>query len=381
MQQAGRAVEELPLMTRRIVLYGATGYTGRLVATRLSKARMRPVLAGRSLQSLHALGVTLGKGLETFAADVADHEGLLALIREGDVVVSTAGPFTRFGTPVAEACVVQRATYIDSCGEPPFIRMVFEQLGPVAASRDTTLIPGFGFEFVAGNVASALALQAAGDGAQRVDVGYFLTGRRLGRLSAGTRASAGQAALVPHYAWRDSQLVDITAGDRIVGFPVDGSVRQAFAIGGSEHFALPRLHPELREVGVYLGGPKSQRVAKVAASVVASARKVPGAQRIVGRATSLPSVREGPDEEVRARFGTMVIATAYDADDQPLHSVRMAGVDPYTFTSRLLAWAAQHLSQATAPLEPGTLGPVQAFGLDTLVQACADAGLEVVPES
>ena len=54
-------------MSRRIVLYGATGYMGRLVATALAEARVRPVLAGRNVQSLHSLGVTLGRGLDTVA--------------------------------------------------------------------------------------------------------------------------------------------------------------------------------------------------------------------------------------------------------------------------------------------------------------------------
>src|SRR5438309_3955898 len=190
-------------MSRRIVLYGATGYTGRLVAAQLAEARIRPVLAGRNLQSLHALGVTLGRGLDTVAADVADHEGLLALIREGDVVLSTVGPYSRYGTPVIEACVVQKATYVDCCAEPGFLRAAFEGLGPVAVNRGATLIPGFGYEYIAGNVAATLALDATGYRAQRIDVGYFLTGKVRGSMSTGTRASVGQSALVPHFAWRD----------------------------------------------------------------------------------------------------------------------------------------------------------------------------------
>ena len=367
-------------MSRRIVLYGATGYTGRLVAAQLAEAKVRPVLAGRNLQGLHALGVTLGHGLDTFAADVSDHDALLTLIHEGDVVVSTVGPFSRLGTPVAEACVVQRATYVDCCSEPGFVRMVFEALGPVAANRGSTLISGFGYEFVAGNVAATLALEATGFRAQRVDIGYFLTGKRRGTMSSGTRASVGGAVLAPHFAWRERQLVDITAGDRVIGFALDGSVLPGLSIGGAEHLTIPRQRPWIREVGVYLGGPRSQVGAKIARSVVAGASKVPGVPKIVRWTSALPRVKEGPDDDTRAQFGSAVVASAYDSEDRQLHTVRLTGVDPYTFTARMLAWVAMHLSKQETPLKAGTLGPVEAFGLGTLVEACADAGLRVVTE-
>ena len=368
-------------MSRRIVLYGATGYTGRLVAAQLAEAKVRPVLAGRSLQGLHALGVTLGRGLDTVAADVADHDALLTLIREGDVVVSTVGPFTRLGTPVAEACVVQRATYVDCCGEPAFVRTIFEGLGPVATNRGASLISGFGYEFVAGNVAASLVLEATGYRAQRVDIGYFLTGKRRGTMSSGTRASLGGAALAPHFAWRDRQLVDIVAGDRVIGFALNGSVLPGLSIGGAEHLTIPRQRPWVREVGVYLGGPRSQVGAKVVRSVVAGASKVPGVPELVRWTASLPRVKEGPDDDTRAQFGSAVVASAYDAEDRQLQTVRLAGVDPYTFTARMLAWVAMLLSKQDTPLKPGALGPVEAFGLGTLVAACADAGLQVVDEA
>ena len=81
------------LVSRRIVLYGASGYTGRLVAEALVQARARPVLAGRSHQNLAALGVHLGKGLDIAVADAAVPESLLDIIQKVDVVVNTAGPF------------------------------------------------------------------------------------------------------------------------------------------------------------------------------------------------------------------------------------------------------------------------------------------------
>src|SRR6266511_683598 len=109
----------------KIVLFGATGYTGRLVAGALVAAGAAPLLAGRDQKRLDAL--------ETAIADAARPESLRALLEQGDVLVSTVGPFALRGAAALRAAVQAGATYLDSAGEPSFIREVFEVEGPRAA--------------------------------------------------------------------------------------------------------------------------------------------------------------------------------------------------------------------------------------------------------
>jgi short subunit dehydrogenase-like uncharacterized protein len=367
-------------VSRRIVIYGASGFVGRRVAQSLLDAKLRPVLAGRSLQSLHALGVQLGHGLDTAAADVRDAEALLELIRPGDVVVSTVGPYAAYGTPVAEACVVRGADYLDCSAEPSFLRSVFHALGPFAANRGVTMIPGFGFEGLAGTIAASRALEAAGNRADRVDVGYFLAGKRRRLLSSGARAAIGAEALAAHFAWRDRQLVECRAGDRVIGFAVDGTVLPGLSVGSLEHLVLPRTRPWVREVGVYVGGPRSETAARVAGAVVGGARSIPGLPRLVRWTAALPRVNETPDDEALAQAQATVVAAAYDAEDRPLASERLSGGDPYGFTALMLTWAARRLAACAPGQNPGVLGPVEVFGLQTLVEASAEAGLGASPQ-
>ena len=364
-------------MTRRIVLFGASGYTGRLVAEALVRAKARPVLAGRSHQNLAALGVKLGKGLETVVADVARPDSLLELIHPHDVFISTVGPFMRFGRPAVEAAIYKRATYLDSCGEPPFIRTVFEELSPIAEQAGVALLPAFAYEYVAGNVAASIALEGLHDTATRVDVGYFLRGSYRGGISNGTRASVAGVAFVSHFAWRDGALQTVRASDRTRSFLIDGTERHGLAIGGAEHITLPRLVPSLREVGVYLGGPRGRRSARLTSTALAAAAKIPGAQSTAGWVTRLPSGTAGPDAERRHRTRSDIVATAYDEDGRELRTVRLSGADPYTFTGELLAWAAIQLSKTDID-KSGAVGPVEAFGLGPLRDATAAAGLPVV---
>src|ERR1700759_5134483 len=106
-------------MASRIVLFGATGYTGDLTARALVKRGVRPVLAGRSANKLAQLSAELG-GLEYALADVTDPASVAAVVEQGDVLVSTVGPFDRYGQAALAAVVAKGAHYLDSNGEPPF---------------------------------------------------------------------------------------------------------------------------------------------------------------------------------------------------------------------------------------------------------------------
>ena len=85
-------------MAGRIVLFGATGYTGDLTARALVDRGARPVLAARNEARVRALAEELG-GLEWAVADVARPDSVRALVERGDVLVSTVGPFARWGEP------------------------------------------------------------------------------------------------------------------------------------------------------------------------------------------------------------------------------------------------------------------------------------------
>ena len=187
-------------MPSRIVVFGATGYTGCKTAEELVARGERPVLAGRTADRLAALAARLG-GLETAVADVADPPSVAALVERGDVLVATVGPFVRFGRPAVEAAIEKGANYLDSTGEPPFIREVFERYGPGAARTGVGLLTAMGYDWVPGNLAGALALERAGDSAVRIDTGYYILGRA--GMSGGTRASTAASMTEPVFAWRD----------------------------------------------------------------------------------------------------------------------------------------------------------------------------------
>jgi short subunit dehydrogenase-like uncharacterized protein len=363
-------------MTGRIVLLGATGYTGELLARELVARGARPVLAARSPEKLVALRDALGSDVETRVADVEHPRTVRRLVERGDVLLTTVGPFVRYGATAVEAAIDAGATYIDSTGEPAFIRRVFEEYGPRAARSGTSLLTALGYDWVPGNVAGALALDGLGE-ATRLAVGYFTSG---GRASGGTAASTAGALLEPSYVWRDGRLRTERLGARVVTFDLGGRRRvRGVSAGGTEPFTLPTLAPRLRDVDVVVGSSsRLVHLAPAATGLVAAALRVPGLGDVVRRAvvSRASGSTGGPGAATRARSRTHVLAEAFDARGARLRRVRLDGPDGYDFTARFLAWAAMRAADG-AVRGVGALGPVRAFGLDALLDGVRAAGVTV----
>jgi short subunit dehydrogenase-like uncharacterized protein len=367
-------------MTGRIVLFGATGYTGELTARALVGDGARPVLAGRSEQRVRTLAQELG-GLEWTVADVSRPQSVRELVGAGDVLISTVGPFKRWGEPALNAAIDAGAHYLDSTGEGGFIREVFENYGPRAEAAGCGLLTAFGCDWVPGNLAGALALREAGERATRVEIGYFITGAAAGpsALSGGTRASSAGIMFDQSYAFRDGQVRDERGGKHVRRFELTpGKSGSSISIAGSEHFGLPRLRPSLREVNVYLGwfGGASRAMSTLSLGLSGISR-LPGAENaILGLSARLvKGSTGGPDAATRAKTDSLFIAEAFDASCARLSEVRLEGPNVYDFTASILAWGAR--TAAAGGLQgTGALGPTDGFGLDALEQGCAEAGIK-----
>jgi short subunit dehydrogenase-like uncharacterized protein len=106
------------------------------------------------------------------------------------------------------------------------------------------------------------------------------------------------------------------------------------------------------------------------------AMKVPGAEKLWSAASErfVQGSTGGPDAEARAKGGSHIVGIAYDAAGRQLSEVHLKGVDGYTFTGRMLAWAAERAASGGLK-STGALGPVDGFGLEELAAGVAEAGL------
>ena len=171
-------------MASRLIIYGSTGYTGKLVADLAVKQGLPVVLAGRNAEKLKMQSEVLG-GVEWQQASLEDAESLDRLLNGGDVVLHCAGPFFRTWKQMAAACLRNRAHYLDITGEI----VVFEGLASMSSEFEKAglmAIPGTGFDVVPTDlVASELASQLPA-----------ATELELAFMTKGTRASHGTASSV-----------------------------------------------------------------------------------------------------------------------------------------------------------------------------------------
>ncbi len=368
-----------------IVVFGATGFTGRLVVSHLVDRGLPVRIAARDEQKLQALSDRHG-GLDLAVADVERPESLDAACDGAEILVTTVGPYTWWGHVAAEAAVRNKLHYIDITGEPAFVRRVFEEWGPQAQQAGVTMLTAFGYDYVPGNLAGALALEQAGDAATRVDVGYFMqggggAGRTLKNFSQGTLSSLRASSSATQFRFHDGRIESERAAKRVLEFDFRGKHRTAISIGSTEHLSLPRLYPQLRDVNVGLGWfAKASRAVSAMSAVSEAAGKVPGVSKLFDLAArplgtgSSSKAPAGPDEATQDAAETLVTAVAFDDAGSRLAEVVVRGPNAYPLTGGTVSWACQQILDGKVE-GAGALGPVEAFGLDALRDGCAAIGL------
>ncbi|MBJ7902480.1 saccharopine dehydrogenase NADP-binding domain-containing protein [Streptomyces sp. DSM 110735] len=368
-------------MSSRILLLGATGYTGGLVLNALLRRGVRPTLAGRNATALAALAERSG-GLDHVVVDATDTADLKRHLRRGDVLVTTVGPFERLGHSAAAAAAETGAHYVDSTGEVGFVRTVRDRYGERARETGAVMLPAFGYDYVPGILAGTLAARQAGAAVRALDIGYFATGPLWRGISKGTRTTMRDGLTLPSPTWRGHRLAEERTASRVHEFDVQGRRKSAFLVSGTEVLFLPGDFPALSDVTVFNGWfPALSRPLTLISAVANALIRLPGGHHLTSLLT-LPLTfgpPGGPDTTERARTRSYVVAVASTGTrgTPPLAEVRLEGPSAYSLTGELMAWAAQRLAAGAGEVA-GVVGPVEAFGLEALREGCAEMGL--VPE-
>lgn len=141
-----------------IVLYGATGFTGTLVAEyfalHVDLESVKWAVAGRNLNKLEALKQqlillnTACESLELIIADGDVEASLLEMAASTRILVTTVGPYAKFGRPVVAACIAEKTHYLDITGEPEFVKEMLEEFDDAAKSNEVLVLNCCGFDSI-----------------------------------------------------------------------------------------------------------------------------------------------------------------------------------------------------------------------------------------
>lgn len=178
-----------------IVLYGATGFVGKLTAQYLAHAggEARIALAGRSPDKLLAVRDSLGEKAQSWGlltADAAQPSTLDAMAAQTQVVMTTVGPYTKYGLPLVAACAAAGTDYADLTGEPMFMRNSIDLHHKQAADTGARIVHACGFDSVPSDLTVyALYRRATDDGAGQLGDTSLVVRSFAGGVSGGTVAS------------------------------------------------------------------------------------------------------------------------------------------------------------------------------------------------
>jgi short subunit dehydrogenase-like uncharacterized protein len=189
------------------LLYGATGYTGELIAREAVRRGMRPVLAGRSKTKVEKLAAELGCPSAVF--DLEDHTSMISALNQVTAVLHCAGPFSTTARPMMQACLATHVHYLDITGEIDVFELA-HSVHDKAVRAGIVLCPGVGFDVVPTD-SVALKLREALPDATHLALGFD---SRSG-LSKGTAKTAIESAGVGSRLRRDGQIVDVPFASQV----------------------------------------------------------------------------------------------------------------------------------------------------------------------
>ncbi len=354
-----------------IVVYGATGYTGRLVSAELARRGATFTVAGRSAAKLAALADSLDAAPEVAAVPIDDAAGLRTLVEGAGAVIACAGPFVEHGGPVVAAAAEAGTHYVDTTGEQPFIRSVFDRWGPIAAERGAALVSGMGFDYLPGDLLAALTAEGLG----RVDLLTLAYSVRSFGPTRGTALSALGMMGADDVEWVDGSWRpgsrNVAAGS--FDFPSPIGTRRVGRYPAGEQITVPR-HIDVgtvREV-IELSSVTPPALGPLAAPAMTATgwlmdTPVRGlAGKLIGR---LP---EGPGESARKAASFTVVCDVAAGGHKRRGVVR--GSDVYGLTAATTVEGALRMATPGYAMK-GALAPAQAYDPISFLDALAGHGI------
>lgn len=335
----------------RCLVYGASGYTGELIAELAKTRGVAPILAGRSEAKVRPLAERLGMPVRVFGLD--DPAEVDRALADVDVVIHAAGPFSRTSKPMVDACLRTKTHYLDITGEVD----VFEACAArdaEAAKAGVMLMPGTGFDVVPSD---CLARHVADrlPGATHLVLAIATIG---GRPSHGTASTMVEAIDRPNLVRKDGELSPVRAGKLKRKFDFGRGPKAALGIPWGDVSTAYRS-TKIPNIEVYMALPKS---AMLGASVLGFAAKAigSGAKRFMQARIA----EGGPSAEERKSAYNVLIGEASRGEERKRSRLRVG--EGYELTAATSLEIASRVLGGGA--EPGYRTPAMLLGADFILE-------------
>lgn len=339
-------------MAQRWMLYGATGYTGRLIAAEATRRGMPPLLAGRDGSSLAELAEELGCAAEVVGLDEKDR--LHEIVGTCDAVLHCAGPFVHTSRPVLDACLAAGVPYLDITGEIAVFEEIFARRGEVERGG-IPVVPGVGFDVVATDCLARRLSEALPD-ATHLELAFASS---RGEWSRGTLKTVVESLPAVGAERRDGRIVRLPPAHYRLTLELVGLGRRHMVSIPWGDVSTAYHTTGIPNIRVYGAMPPRMAARLHAMRALLPVLAVRPVRRLlqwwIGRVVT------GPDSEARATGRTAVWGRVSNAGGETLTGTLEIN-EGYRFTVDAALTCLARL--AAAPPPPGVWTPSRAFGAD-----------------
>jgi len=363
-----------------VIVYGASGYTGRLVCEYLREYNVPFVAAGRDKARIQE-AMDKVPGIDTVEHEIIevahDVEPLAELFEGARVVLNTVGPFAQYGREVVEACIASGCHYLDTTGEQDWLIICDEEYGQRTADQGLLLAPGIAQMYTTSEIAAQLCLEKPG--VDTLDILVFWKGTPT---VASTRTILVNACLSKAYYLEQNQYAEwpADAGLYDVAIPGQHEIGLALPWGGMSHPVWFRHDPRVANVKA-LGGvfnrPLMLGVPQIVKGVLAAIEDLPDSEKLrVINEQAAAVMNQMPPREA-TRINTSLDSVHASGPLGRAHCV-IHGNSNYKQTGLMQAYGAYSLLQQP-PKKVGFASGCQAFGHRELLGALRSFGLVMEP--
>ncbi|KAA9158057.1 saccharopine dehydrogenase [Amycolatopsis acidicola] len=363
-----------------VVVYGASGYTGRLICEYLREYNIPFLAAGRDLKRVSE-AVAAVPGIDTVDHEIAEVEHSAAALTEAfrgaKVVLNTVGPFARWGHEVVQACLEIGAHYTDTNGEQNWMIDADERYGAEFATRGLVLTPGLAQMYTIGEIAANLCLETPG--LDTLDIQVFWKGHPT---VASTNTILTNAAFSKAYYLEQNEYVEWPPDAGLYDVVVPGQHELGLALpwGGTSHPLWFKKDPRVanvRALGGVFNRPLMQGVPQIVAGALQQmeGKSLEEKYRIIDEQSA--AVRSEMPPRENPRINTSLDSVHASGPLGRAHCV-IHGNCNYKQTALLNAHAAAHLLQEP-PRRTGFASSCQAFGYRELFGTLRAFGLVLEP--
>jgi short subunit dehydrogenase-like uncharacterized protein len=354
-----------------VAVYGASGYTGKLVAREAARRGLDLVLAGRNAEKLRRVADEAGIDAPVRAAAVDDRDALRHALGDCAVVINCAGPFSRYGEAVVRAAVETGTHYLDTTGEQSYMKRIVDHYDDAAGAAEVAVVTAAGFDYVPGDMLCALVARDHQPLSELV-IAYAVRGVGVtrGTMHSGLEILKGGDVAYVDGDWRPAGPGPLRAS---FNFPPPLGRQSVGKYPSGEIVTVPR-HTRTRKVTSLIS---------VGAPVPALAPLVPLALPPLSLAlrtplkplihTAIDQLPEGPSEEARRAARFTVVALAHGEGGTTGRGV-LRGSDIYGLTAVIAVHAAEQMAGEGYD-RAGALSPAMAFEPIDFLNYLSDHGV------